>query len=151
MIGNTKAIKNELKSLLEGLKYKQDDNTEEAPLFVNVIDNFTGQFENYPSARILPRDIDGDEATNIENDRTVPFTAVAYIAYDSKDRTEAEAINLAYDIIDIVQDAIDEHNWTSVPNSIVSPAGVRWLVAEGKTGSQIAIEFDLSVKYSKDI
>lgn len=151
MTGNTKAIKNELKSLLQGIQYLQADGVTNKPLFTKVNDNFTGTFENYPAARILPRDIEGEEATNIENDRIVPLTAVAYIAYESDDRSETAAIDLAYDICDLVQNAIDEHGWTSVPNNIVSPAGVRWLVAEGSTGAQISLEFDVRITYSKDI
>lgn len=151
MIGTTKKIKNELKTLLAGIQYQQDVNTAETALFTSVLDTFSGQFENYPAARIYPLDITGEEATNVENDRTVLLQVVAYISYDSNDRSEAEAIDLAYDIQDIVPDVIDQHDWTSVPNTVVEAADIRWTVAEGSTGAQIALEFDVRVKYSKDI
>ena len=150
MIGKTKAIKNELKALLEGIKYT-GNGSEDANLFTSVVDNFSGQFEDYPAARIIPNDTPSEIATTGENDRTVLMNVVAYIAYESSDRAESEAIDLAYDIQDVVSDAIDEHNWSSVTNNLVEAVGCRWLVAEGSTGQQLSLEFDIKVTYSKEI
>lgn len=151
MIGKTKAIKNELKTVLDGIMYQPDQATPAAKLFTAVIDDFSGAFENYPAARIIPQDTPAEIATNVENDRTVVLTVATYVSFESDDRTEAEAIDLCYDIQDIVTDAIDQHDWTSVTNNLVEAAGVRWLVAEGSTGSQISLEFDVRITYSKDV
>lgn len=142
---SAKAIKNELKTIMTGLQYNS------VPAFAAVIDNFTGQFENYPSVRIVPQDIPAEIATNVQNDRTVVLTAIVYIAHEATDRSETAAIDLGYDFIDLVSNAIDTHSWDSVTNNTVEAAGVRWLFAVEQTGGQVVLEFDVRVTYSKDV
>jgi hypothetical protein len=82
--GQSKKIKNALKTMLSAITYDTGSGSEQA--FVSVLDNTSGEFDGYPSVRILPADLTTEKGAVAENDRTVAFVIRVHLPLENKRR-----------------------------------------------------------------
>src|SRR5688500_15917120 len=126
--GKSKRIKNALKTLLGGIQYDIGSGNE--PAFVSVLDNTTGEFDGYPSLRVLPGDLDTEKASVAENERTTAYVIYVHLPLESKPATEAATYDKMYDLTDLILDCLDEGDYDNSLSAIDSTIGVQFLDAQ---------------------
>src|SRR5947209_1024044 len=102
--GKSRQIKDALITVLSGIQLDAGSGPE--PAFLSVLDTATGEFDGYPSIRVLPGQVDTTKSSVSQNDRAVAFIARVHLpleagAVDDDPATrEHEAINKMYDLTD---------------------------------------------------
>jgi hypothetical protein len=151
-----KRIKNALKTLLSGIQYDAGSGNE--PAFVSVLDNTTGEFDGYPSLRVLPGDLDTEKASVAENERTAAYVIYVHLPLEATPATEGATYDKMYDLTDLILDCLDEGDFDNSLTAIDSTIGVHfldaqrgdWLVNDSKGGAILICRIDVQVRYSKN-
>jgi|SRR5215203_1706413 len=154
--GQSKRIKNALKTLVQGIQY--DAGTGNEPAFVSVLDNTTGEFDGYPSLRVLPGDLDTEKASVAENERTAAYVLYVHLPLEESPATEAATYDKMYDLTDLIIDCLDEGDVDNSLSAIGPTLGVHfldaqrgdWIVNTSKGGAILICRIDVNVRYSKN-
>lgn len=143
-MGKLKDLKNAIQTALEGLEYGDET------AFAEVVGDTRLTFDAYPAARIILNGQPNAISTNVQNERTAEFLVITYVQYEQNNaNAEGAAFDLAYDLNDLVVDAIDalEPGFTV----ITEPTQSGWEVLETEAGNVLGIMATVRIRYSHDI
>lgn len=146
-MGKTKDIKDDLKSLLEGLQYSGGN------AFGAVLDYPESQFDHWPSAILLPRNTDNeifDQATNERREGYDIFVFWPIENDDVKRNFEAQFAKF-YDYKDLILNLMDSNQYLGQTVVLMQPTVVDWSVQETKAGMQLVVQFSLVVRYNANV
>jgi hypothetical protein len=158
MAGKSRQIRDALVTLVSGLTYEGE------PAFVSVKDSTNGEFDGFPSLRVLPDPQGGLENENVamsQQDRTVALALLGHI--ESKDDNpevdvESKAISQMLDLTDLIIDAIDEEDFTNAldietdTGTYVMTAQLgEWNWADSSAGVLLLFLVHVKVAYSKNL
>lgn len=155
-IGTSKRIKNALKTVLSAITYDTGSGSE--PAFLSVLDNTKGEFDGYPSIRILPGDITTEKASVFENDRTVNFVIRVHLFMENKPESESATYDWMYNLTDLILDTLDVGDSTGALNTadptlqnilMLNATRGDWIVAETDSATALLCDVNCSVHYSK--
>jgi len=153
--GYSKRIKNALKTVLSGITYDTGGGAE--PAFISVLDNTKGEFDGYPSVRILPGDMTTTKGSVAENDRVINFVIRVHLELENKPETESAIYNWMYDLTDLIIDTLDVGDYTgalhTADNSLntlfLDATRGDWMVAETNSAAVLLCDVNCGIRYSK--
>lgn len=141
-MGKIKEIKNAIKTSLTSLQYGDET------AFAEVVADTRASFEQYPAARVVLNGQPNEVSTNKQNERTPSFLIISYVQYESA-ASEEQAFDIAYDLTDLVTDAMDA---LQPPFTVITkPAQAGWEIIETEAGNILAIMTTVDIKYSHDV
>ena len=147
-MAQSKSIKNALVTLLSGLQLAGET------AFTEVKGYSAGEFDGYPSARVLPGDQTTEKAAIGQNDRTVSLIVRTHVMA-TDDGTD---IDYLYDLTDLIIDSLDAADFDNELN-IIDPTiqthmldATRgdWSMDDFGAGPVLLCDVNVDVKYSKN-
>ncbi|MDI9934686.1 hypothetical protein QM806_04355 [Rhodococcus sp. IEGM 1351] len=150
-MGKTRIIKDALVTVLSGIQYEGE------PAFVEVKDNTDGEFDGYPSVRLLPGSIDNTKGSMAQMDRAIEYQAVIHLQLEDANNIRSEIINQIYDLTDLVIDALDEADFDDALREQVGGSyllradRVDWDVVDSSAGALIMLVVTITAEYSKNL
>lgn len=141
----SKDIKNALVSLLSDVELGGE------PAFTAVKGNDAGEFDGYPSVRVLPGDQTTEKASTQQNDRTVSFIIRTHVPEDG----DGSEVDLMYDLTDLIIDTLDSADASNVLAAqigtyILNATRGDWFVTDSNAGSILMCDINVDVSYSKN-
>src|SRR3712207_5800168 len=100
--GVTKRIKNAVVTVLSGITL--DTGTGSEPAFAQVLDNTVGEFDGYPSVRVLPGDLDNQNGAWSVQDRGTAFIVRVHEQLEDTPEAESATYDRMYDLTDLIID-----------------------------------------------
>ncbi|WOI85994.1 hypothetical protein [Rhodococcus qingshengii] len=152
-MSKTRKIKDALKQVLSGIEY------EDEPAFIEVVGSTDGEFEGYPSVRVLPERIDNAKGAMGQNDREVNFKAIVHMRLESGDAIQEHTIDHMTDLTDLIMDALDQGDYLDTLDDIDPDIGTYimkatdavWDVIDSSAGAILLLVVSISATYSKDL
>lgn len=153
--GQSKKIKNALMTVLSGITYDAGSGSE--PAFVQVLDSQTGEFEGYPSLRVLPGDVTTEKAATNQNMRTVSFIVRVHCNLEETPESESATVNQMYDLTDLIIDSLDAGDGSgalhqadsSLDTLILNATRGDWSYAPAAVGAILLCDVNVSITYSQ--
>ncbi|PPG60261.1 hypothetical protein [Rathayibacter sp. AY1C5] len=141
-------IRNALRSRLQAIQLDDE------PAFTEVSGIPFGEFDSYPSARILPSVQDNEKAAFRQNDRTPSWVIRTYLPFGAADQ-EASTDKM-YVLMDAIFDALDEADQDNtfqeaIGTYILAVDRGEWSVDETAVGVVLYADINVEVSYSKDL
>jgi len=115
--------------------------------FVDVLEYPSNKFTGFPSATVVPSDVQSDYATVKQNRRRYVFNV--YLYYSLENSNQATAYTNMRILIDTVLDALDKSNDLSGNADFVTPVPMQWGVQETESG--VCLVAPVNVICEKDI
>lgn len=120
--------------------------------FVEVKGHPNGQFDGFPSVRVLPLDIDREKGAFRQVDPTVAFTVRTHVP----EKDDGSDFNYMYELTDLLMDALDEADATDALHETLdsynmSAARGSWGYEDTQEGVVLFAEINVAVTYSKDL
>lgn len=155
--GKSKHIKNALITVISAITYDKGSGAE--PAFVEVVGNTLGEFNGYPSVRVLPGDVTTDKAAVSINERTISFVIYTHLPLEGTAIGEAATYDQMYDLTDLIIDTLDRGDFIGALNTADATIGTfilnatrgDWTVDDSKGGVILTVAINVDVKYSKDL
>jgi hypothetical protein len=148
-MSKSKAIKDALVTLLSGLSLNGE------PAFTAVKGNPRGEFDGFPSVRVLPGDQSTDKGAVGQNDRTVNYIVSTHVPTTA---TGTE-FDYMYDLTDLIIDSLDQADFDNTLNLtdsgidtyILNCSRGDWFDTDSQAGPLLSCEVNVEVKYSKNL
>ena len=139
-------IKNALVGLIEPLQL--DGET----AFVEVKGHPRGEFDGFPSVRVLPADVSSENVAFGENDRTVSFTVRTHLPV----KTDGSEFDRMYELTDLLVDALEQADFDNTLQSqvgtyILTASRGTWMDVSTQSGVVLQCDIDVDVSYSKEL
>jgi hypothetical protein len=147
-MSKSKAIKNALVEILSNCELNGE------PAFTDVKGHPRGEFDGYPSVRVLPGDQSNRKASQGQNDRTPAYVVRTHVPIQD----DGSEIDYIYDLTDLILDTLDTADFENQLNELDPTIGTfiltadrgDWLPVETPTGVVQACDINVEVSYSKD-
>lgn len=143
-MGKLKTLKDAIVTALTDLQYGDET------AFGQVVADTRVSFDTYPAARVVLNGQPNEVSTNVQNERTAEFLVISYVKYEANNaNAEGAAFDVAYDLNDLVVDALDalQPGFTV----ITQPTQSGWEILETEAGSVLGIMATVRIRYSHDI
>lgn len=145
----TKSIKDAMVSILSAIELDDE------PAFVAVKDHPRGEFDEWPSVRVLPADQPNEKGSMGQNDRTPTFMVRTYVPATN----EGTEFDQMYVLTDLILDALDEADFNNSLNEIDQTIGsymlnatrASWFDSDSQAGPILICDINVEVTYSKDL
>lgn len=141
--GNTRRIKDAVKVILTEVQLNG------STAFENVQGSTDQQFDGYPSARVLPGQLEDEKGSVAQNDHTVAYTVRIYSRRENGTGSEEQQIDLMYDLTDLTINTLDQA-WKSGRLTQIDPA-IRTHLMTSQQGDWSEVETDAGVLLMTDI
>lgn len=144
----TLSIRNAIIGLIQGIQI--DDEA----AFSSVSGVPVGEFDDYPSVRVLPSVLDNEKAAFRQTDRSVTFIVRTYLPYGANE--QATNTDKMYLLTDLIFDQLDESDEdeafrTALGTYILTTDRGEWTVEEVAGGVLLYADINVEVSYSKDL
>lgn len=147
-MARTRAIKDALITVLEGVEYKGEQ------AFTKVVGHTEGEFDDYPSIRILPGDQTAEKSTMSQDERTIRFIVRTHVELDG-----GNGFDYMYDLTDLILDTVNEADFADrlkdinpeIPTYMMEADRGDWFDAETQAGPVLMCDVNVEVRYSKDL
>lgn len=141
-----KDIKDAIIALVEGIQLDGE------PAFLEVKGHPWGQFDGYPSVRVLPADQSTEKGAFGQNDRTVSLSIRTHLPV-SESGSEFDQM---YVLTDLIMDALDVADFNntfsgSLGTYVLNASRGAWQEDDTQSGPVIACDIDVDVSYSKNL
>lgn len=149
--GNARKFRDAVISILQSIQYGGE------PAFVQVLDNTVGEFEGYPSVRVLPNNLTSEVDDTRSFRHTVSFAVIMHFPIGAPDAVESDQYDRLLDLTDLIQDQL-EHSDHIDQLSTIDPTvadfymevpSTTWHVADGANGSLLLCNLTVNISYLK--
>ena len=146
MAPSSKAIKNALVTLLDGLELGGE------PAFIDVKGYPTSMFDGMPSVFVMPADQTTEKAAVSQNDRTVAFVITTHVA----EKTDGSDYDYLYDLTDLIINALDNADYddtfsATLGTYLLNASRGDWYKADTQAGPALIVDINVAISYSKDL
>src|SRR3712207_6284441 len=140
--GQSRRIKDALKQILSEVTYDTGSGSE--PAFQDVKGSTQGEFDGYPSARVLPGDVEDEKGAMGQNDHGPSYIVRLYVNREADSDLDEEAlIDQMYDLTDLVIDELDRADYNDalknkdpeIRDYIMTSSEGAWSVFESSAGT----------------
>lgn len=151
--GKARRIKDALVTLMQAVQLNDE------PAFTQVLDSAKGEFDSYPSVRVLPADQDTDKSAVGQNERTVAYYVRVHLPLESTQITEAQTIDYIYDLTELILDCLDEGDFAGsiaqidplIGTHILNATRGAWGFAQSPAGVLLTCDVNVSARYTKNL
>lgn len=138
-------IKNALVSLLQAVQL--DGET----AFTEVRGHTRGEFNGYPSIRVLPLDVSNEQGAQSQMDKTVAFSVRTHLPIG-----DGSEFDRMYILTDLILDTIDQADndddlRAALGTNLMSATRGLWGEMETQRGVVLYADINVEVSYSKDL
>lgn len=149
--GMSRRIKDALVAILSGLEYQGET------AFVSVLDNTRGEFDGYPSLRVLPGELSSESSDSADMDHTVEYAAIMHFKLQTTDEIESETYDRMYDYTDLIMNTLEQADTRRTLSEIdpdiqswmLSVPNARWFVGQSASGALLLCNVVVQVSYSQ--
>jgi hypothetical protein len=142
----SKDIRDGIISVIEPIQRDGED------AFMDVLGHTHGQFDSFPSVRVLPVQVDPERAAYRQSDRTVAFIARTYVEV----KNDGSDFDMMYELTDLIVDALEKadadntfHQDLATYQMAVSQG--EWSEEETQSGTLLMADVNIEVTYSHNV
>ena len=122
------------------------------PAFMEVVGHTGGEWDKYPTVRVLPLDVSNEKGAQSQNDRTVAFVVRTHIPATQN----GEDYEKMYPLTDLIIDALDKADYdntfqTAVGTYLMNVTRGEWQYIETAKGVVLMSDINVEVSYSKNL
>lgn len=129
--------------------------TENGTELQRVVTNVAESLEAYPSARVLPDNVENETQTNMSTERTAKFVILVHINLEDTPESEDEAYNTMYDLSDLIFNKFDDEDarWNESDIPILGSRARYggYEILEMANGNNLVLRIDIDTIYSNNI